>query len=186
MPIDKEGRGVPEMLLSLSRNSLSPEKKRREFSGSGAGGGIVMSPSICRRCNCISGSISAKIASGVNPNLLDSPARFTSSRTLGYSASSDAIRSISFAVCRESTPCNNSKRGRAWRILFFWRCPMKCQRQREGSRGILAFASWTRLSPKRRSPCSTASSNASGGCVFDTATSLGASVSGREAFCRAF
>ena len=70
---------------------------------------------------------------------------------------------------RAGRSVNISKAG--GRILFFCRCPMKCQHSREGRSGILARASCTRLSPKSSWPASTAACTFSAACVFETATS---------------
>ena len=62
----------------------------------------------------------------------------------------------------------------ARRALLDCRCPTRCQRApgQVGARAILGSASWTRFSPKSRTPAARASRTASAGCVLLTATSV--------------
>src|SRR5258707_234888 len=85
------------------RDSRTCTKNFCESSDSTASGGIHISPSIDRRGSASSASICSRKSSGANPNLLPSPATFTSSKTRGYNPSSSAIRLMSCASAREST-----------------------------------------------------------------------------------
>src|SRR5438132_312418 len=83
IPMDRWGSFTSNSFSSTARNSRSRTKDFRDASASSATGGIIIKPSIDNRGNASSNSISARTFSGLKPNLLPSPATFTSRKTRG-------------------------------------------------------------------------------------------------------
>ena len=91
-------------------------------------GATVINPSTCTRPSVRSCGIWRRASSGVKPNFDASPPTLTSSNILGNTPISPAMRSMSRTSSKESTPWIISNNGRECLILFFCKCPTRCQR----------------------------------------------------------
>jgi len=132
-----------------------------------------MSPSTRTCARSPAASTSAGSASGRQPDLAASPARFTSIRT-------GSVRPVSrqhvSRRCRSATLSTEwiiANSSTARRALFPCRWPTRCQVKAPpaASAGIFSAASWTRFSPRITGPSAASSRMASAATVFDTATS---------------
>ena len=141
------------------------------------GGGIVIRPRSSRAGSARTAATSPGTSAGETPAFVASPPVFTSTRTLRRLPAWAAARSSRSARSAESTVSTIPATRAARLALFDWTGPIRWPTQPAGSEGNFASASWTRFSPKWRTPASNARRRSSTGRVFVTATSVTAAGS---------